>query len=85
MMDYNSDEDNFGMTNRCNELFLKTNNDLQNNVQIEDVREEQRSVPVIRVEATNPTQNRSMIRNQKLPSPKPMNVETQPIDLATPA
>ena len=33
IMDYNSDGDDYSwMTNRCNELFLKTNNDLQNNV-----------------------------------------------------
>ena len=35
MMNYDSDEDDdyFGMANRNTELFLKTNNDLQNNVQ----------------------------------------------------
>ena len=33
MMDYNSDGDDYsGMTNRCNEIYLKTNNDLQNKV-----------------------------------------------------
>ena len=33
MMEYNSDEDNdyFEMTNKSNDLFLKTNNELQNN------------------------------------------------------
>ena len=46
MMDYNSDEDNYSrMTNRCNELFLETNNDLQNNVQTKEVREEQSAIP----------------------------------------
>ena len=33
MMDYNSDEDDDSrVTTKCNELFLKTHNDLQNNV-----------------------------------------------------
>ena len=40
MMDYNSDEDNdyYRMANRNTKLFLKTSNDLQNNVQIEEIR-----------------------------------------------
>ena len=63
-MEYNSNGDNYsGMTNRGNELFFKTNNDMQNNVQIEDVREEQSTIPKIRIEAATPTPNRNMIRN----------------------
>ena len=63
-MDHNFDEDNYyGMTNRCNKLFLKTNNDLQNNVKTEEVREEQSAIPKIRVEATTPTPNKNVIRN----------------------
>ena len=40
MMDYNYDEDNYysRITNRDTKLFLKTNNDLQNNVQTEEIR-----------------------------------------------
>ena len=65
MMDckYIDDDDDFRVTNRCNELFPKTNNDLQNNVQVEDVREEQRKVLEISVEATTLIPNRNMIRN----------------------
>ena len=64
MMDYNFDEDNYSrMTNRCNELFLKANNDLQNNMQTKEVREEQRVLPKIRVEAVTPTPNKNMMRN----------------------
>ena len=63
-MDYNSDGDDYsGMTNRWNELFLKTNNDLKNNVQTKVAREERRTLPKIRVEATTPTPNRNLIRN----------------------
>ena len=41
IMDYNFDGDDYSrMTNRSNELFFKTKNDLKNNVQVEDVREE---------------------------------------------
>ena len=45
-----------------------------------------RSVKSEPKEIQNPPRRmtRSMIRNQKLPSPKPMNVEPEPIDLATP-
>ena len=50
-MDYNIDGDDYSrMTNRNNELFIKTSNDLQNSVQIEDGREEQSVVPKIKVE-----------------------------------
>ena len=63
-MDYNSDGDDYsGMTNRGNELFFKTNNDMQNNGKIEDVRENQNAVPKIRIEAATTTSNRNMIRN----------------------
>ena len=67
MMDYISDDSR--MTKKYNELFLKTNNDLQNNVQTKVAREEQSIVPKIRVEETpnsveaTPTPNRNMIRN----------------------
>ena len=57
MMDYNSNEDNFEMINRCNELFLKTKNELQNNVQNKETKEEQSTIHKIRVEATTPTLN----------------------------
>ena len=42
MMDYNSNEDDdySAMTNKNTELFLKTNNDLQNNVQTKEIRGE---------------------------------------------
>ena len=41
IMDYNFDgDDYFGMTDRSNDLFHKIKNDLQNHVQVEDVREE---------------------------------------------
>ena len=42
MIDYNSneDDDNSRMTNRNTELFLETNNDLENNVQTKEVRGE---------------------------------------------
>ena len=51
------------MANRNIELFLKTNNDLQNNVQTEEIREEYSLVPEIRIEVVTPTTNRNMIRN----------------------
>ena len=64
MMDYNSGEDNYyWMTKRCNELFLKKNNDLQNSAQTEIMREEQSAVPKIRIEAATPTPNKNLIRN----------------------
>lgn len=64
MMDYNSDGDDYsGMTNKCNELFLKTNNNLQNNVQTEVAREEKSTIPKIRIEIATPTPNRNLIRN----------------------
>ena len=64
-MDYNSDEDNgySRITNRNNELFLKTNNNLQNNLQIEKLREDQSIVHEIRVEVATPTKNKNMMRN----------------------
>ena len=66
MMDYNYNGDDYSrMTNRGNALFFKTNNDMQNNVQIEDVREEQNAVPEIRVEAVTPTPNRNLTRNHR--------------------
>ena len=61
-MDYNSDRDDyFGMANRGNELFFKTNNDMHKNVQIEDVREEKNAIPMIRVEVATPAPNRNFI------------------------
>ena len=64
IMDYNSDVDDYSkMTNRGNELFFKTNNDSQNNVKIEDMRENHNVVPKIRIEAITPTPNRNLIRN----------------------
>ena len=64
IMDYNSDGDYYSrMTNISNELFLKTNNHLQNNVQIEDVRENQNAILEIRIEVATPTPNRNLIRN----------------------
>ena len=62
IMEYNFNEE-FEMTNRSNELFLKTNNDLQNNVQTEVAREEQNTTHEIRIEITTPTPNRNLIRN----------------------
>ena len=65
MMDYNSNEDNDYSTinNRNNDLFLKINNDLQNKVRIEEIREDQSIVPEIRVEVATPTINKNMMRN----------------------
>ena len=65
MIDYNSNEDNdySRMANRNIELFIKTYNDLQNNVQIQEIREEQSTIPKIRIEFVTPTTNRNMIKN----------------------
>ena len=42
IMDYNSYGDDYSrVANKGNELFFKTNNDVHNNLQIEDVREEE--------------------------------------------
>ena len=54
------------MTNKSNELFLKNNNDLKNNVKTKVVREEQGTVPKIRIEAITPHTSRKMIRNHPI-------------------
>ena len=62
IMEYNSDEPP-KMTKKGNELLHKANNDLQNNVQTKILREQQSTIPKIRIEATTPTPNRNLIRN----------------------
>ena len=62
MMDYNSNEDS-RMTNKTNELFLKTKNDLQNNVQTKEIRREQSIAPKIRVEESTMVTNKNMTKN----------------------
>ena len=67
MLEYNSDEeeDNSGIANRNDEIFLETNNDLQNDVQIVEQRGEQSLGPreEIRVEVETPASNKNMKKN----------------------
>ena len=51
------------MASRNTKLFLKTNNDLQNNVQTEEIRAKQSIVPEIRVEAETPIANKNRTKN----------------------
>ena len=61
MIDYNFDS---RMANRYTELFLKTNNDLQNIVKTMELRGGWSIVPEIRVEVTTPITNANMKKNQ---------------------
>ena len=61
-MEYNSDEEP-EITNKRNELLHKANNDLQNSMQSKIEREEQSTMPKIRIEVVTPTPNKNLIRN----------------------